>query len=70
MCDTGVVLRCSLARSAVPLLCVYRMTASVAGTVGGTGIERISGSDKEGLLDVNRLDRCVCVHVCLPISDS
>lgn len=30
----------------------------VAGTVGGSGIERIKGTDKEGLLDVNRIDRC------------
>ncbi|CAN0407610.1 unnamed protein product, partial [Laminaria digitata] len=29
----------------------------VAGTVGGSGIERIKGTDKEGLLDVNRIDR-------------
>lgn len=29
----------------------------VAGTVGGTGIERIKGTDKEGLLDVTRVDR-------------
>lgn len=29
----------------------------VAGTVGGTGVERIKGTDKEGLLDVSRLDR-------------
>lgn len=29
----------------------------VAGTVGGAGIERIKGTDKEGLLDVNRIDR-------------
>ncbi|CAM9751328.1 unnamed protein product [Scytosiphon promiscuus] len=34
-----------------------RMVAGVAGTVGGTGIERIKGTDKEGLLDVNRIDR-------------
>ncbi|CBN76924.1 zeta-carotene desaturase, chloroplast precursor [Ectocarpus siliculosus] len=34
-----------------------RMVAGVAGTVGATGIERIKGTDKEGLLDVNRIDR-------------
>lgn len=33
------------------------MVAGVAGTVGGSGIERIKGTDKEGLLDVNRIDR-------------
>lgn len=26
--------------------------------MGGSGIERIKGTDKEGLLDVNRIDRC------------
>eukprot|EP00903_Cladosiphon_okamuranus_P019392 g17830.t1 len=43
--------------SSSPSTVVPRMAASVAGTVGETGIERISGSDKEGLLDVNRLER-------------
>lgn len=34
-----------------------RMVVGVAGTVGGSGIERIKGTDKEGLLDVSRIDR-------------
>ncbi|CAM9262796.1 unnamed protein product [Pylaiella littoralis] len=36
---------------------VPRMMAGIAGTVGGSGIERIKGTDKDGLLDVNRVDR-------------
>ena len=32
--------------------------STLAGEVGGVGIERIKGTDKEGLLDVGRLDRC------------
>ncbi|CAN0451492.1 unnamed protein product [Ascophyllum nodosum] len=31
--------------------------STLAGEVGGVGIERIKGTDKEGLLDVGRLDR-------------
>lgn len=52
-----VAVRCCVV---VVVVGIIRMVAGVAGTVGEKGIERISGSDKEGLLDVNRLDRYVC----------
>lgn len=64
-------LRCSCpSRFSLTLFWFSRMVTSVAGTVGGTGIERIKGTDKEGLLDVNRIDRCApatCVELHAPL---
>lgn len=59
----------SLSCLSSPLPVIRRMVAGVAGTVGGTGIERIKGTDKEGLLDVNRIDRFVrWVQTCVFLS--